>query len=103
MRWASIQTGWPLALRTARHTVIPAGPAGPEPAVPGPPATIQTAVLNPGNLYPRQRRARISARAVKRPLSPYAYKSLGVNRAKYKVRITIVITTATPLTNSAHP
>ena len=42
------------------------------------------------------RRLRVSPRAVKRPLSRYAYKSLRVNRHTYKATISIDILTALP-------
>ena len=42
------------------------------------------------------RRLRVSPRAVKRPLSRYAYKSLRVNRGTYKATISIGILTAQP-------
>ena len=42
------------------------------------------------------RRLRVSPRAVKRPLSRYAYKSLRVNRRTYKATISIGILTAQP-------
>jgi hypothetical protein len=42
------------------------------------------------------RRLRVSPRAVKRPLSRYAYKSLRVNRRTYKATISIDILTALP-------
>ena len=38
-----------------------------------------------------QRRPRLSPRAVKRPLSRYAYKSLQVDRRSYKATISIDI------------
>jgi hypothetical protein len=43
-----------------------------------------------GNLLP-DRRLRVSPRAVKRPLSRYAYKSLRVDRRTYKATISIDI------------
>jgi transposase IS4-like protein/DDE family transposase len=46
-----------------------------------------------GNLLP-DRRLRVSPRAVKRPLSRYAYKSLRVDRRTYKATISINILTA---------
>jgi hypothetical protein len=42
------------------------------------------------------RRLRVSPRAVKRPLSRYAYKSLRVDRRTYKATISIDILTALP-------
>jgi hypothetical protein len=42
------------------------------------------------------RRLRVSPRAVKRPLSRYAYKSLRVNRRTCKATISIGILTAQP-------
>ena len=47
------------------------------------------------NLLPA-RRLRVSPRAVKRPLSRYAYKSLRVDRRTYKATISIDILTALP-------
>ena len=47
------------------------------------------------NLLPA-RRLRLSPRAVKRPLSRYAYKSLRVDRRTYNATITIDILTALP-------
>ena len=55
--------------------------------------TIGRAVLN--QPMPA-RRLRVSPRAVKRPLSRYAYKSLRVNRRTYKATISIDILTALP-------
>lgn len=55
--------------------------------------TIGRAVLN--QLMPT-RRLRVSPRAVKRPLSRYAYKSLRVDRHTYKATISIDIST-TPI------
>jgi hypothetical protein len=55
------------------------------------------------NLMPA-RRLRVSPRAVKRPLSRYAYKSLRVSRKTYKATLSIEILTAQPsLTPSADP
>jgi hypothetical protein len=48
-----------------------------------------------GNLLPA-RRLRVSPRAVKRPLSRYAYKSLRVDRRTYKATISIDILTNPP-------
>ena len=45
------------------------------------------------------RRLRVSPRAVKRPLSRYAYKSLAVDRRTYKATISINILTADPTHN----
>jgi hypothetical protein len=42
------------------------------------------------------RRLRVSPRAVKRPLSRYAYKSLRIDRRTYKATISIDILTAPP-------
>jgi hypothetical protein len=55
--------------------------------------TIGRAVLN----HPMPpRRIRVSPRAVKRPLSRYAYKSLRIDRRTYKATISIDILTALP-------
>ncbi|CAG6396888.1 hypothetical protein SCOCK_490001 [Actinacidiphila cocklensis] len=43
------------------------------------------------------RRLRISPRAVKRPLSRYAYKSLKIDRRTYKATLNIAILTTTPI------
>ena len=48
-----------------------------------------------GNLLPT-RRMRVSPRAVKRPLSRYAYKSLRVDRRTYQATISIDILTNPP-------
>jgi hypothetical protein len=55
--------------------------------------TIGRAVLN--HLMPT-RRLRVSPRAVKRPLSRYAYKSLRVDRRTYKATISIDILLTAP-------
>ncbi|MEU1465292.1 transposase, partial [Streptomyces sp. NPDC005727] len=55
--------------------------------------TIGRAVLS--HLMPT-RRLRISPRAVKRPLSRYAYKSLRVERRTYKATISIDILLTAP-------
>jgi hypothetical protein len=56
-----------------------------------------------GNLMPA-RRLRVSSRAVKRPLSRYAYKSLGVDRKSYLATISIDIIAGQPtLTNRDDP
>ena len=47
-------------------------------------------------LCPPARRLRVSPRAVKRPLSRYAYKSLRVDRRTYKAAIKISILTRSP-------
>jgi hypothetical protein len=52
--------------------------------------TIGRHVLD--NLMPA-RRLRVSPRAVKRPLSRYAYKSLRIDRRTYKATISIAILT----------
>jgi hypothetical protein len=63
--------------------------------------TIGTHLLN--NLMP-DRRLRVSPRAVKRPLSRYAYKSLGVDRRSYLATLTIDIIAAQPtLTDQGGP
>ena len=55
------------------------------------------------NLMP-SRRLRLSPRAVKRPLSRYAYKSLGVDRKSYKATLTIDILAGQPaLTDQDDP
>ena len=55
--------------------------------------TIGRAILN----HPMPpRRLRVSPRAVKRPLSRYAYKSLRIDRRTYKATISIDILTALP-------
>ncbi|GAA3786500.1 hypothetical protein [Streptomyces chiangmaiensis] len=48
------------------------------------------------NLMPA-RRLRVSPRAVKRPLSRYAYKSLRVDRRTYKATISIDILLTGPI------
>nr|WTB28584.1 transposase [Streptomyces sp. NBC_00830] len=55
--------------------------------------TIGRAVLD--NLMPA-RRLRVSPRAVKRPLSRYAYKSLKIDRRTYKATLSINILTPPP-------
>ncbi|PWI10453.1 transposase, partial [Streptomyces sp. NWU339] len=55
--------------------------------------TIGHAVL--GTLMPA-RRTRLGPRAVKRPLSRYAYKSLKVDRHTYKATVSIDILTSAP-------
>ncbi len=56
-----------------------------------------------GSLMPA-RRLRVSSRAVKRPLSRYAYKSLGVDRKSYLATISIDIIAGQPaLTNQDDP
>jgi hypothetical protein len=55
------------------------------------------------NLMPA-RRLRISPRAVKRPLSRYAYKSLRVDRKSYQATLSIDIVAAqSTLTNQGDP
>jgi hypothetical protein len=55
------------------------------------------------NLMP-SRRLRVSPRAVKRPLSRYAYKSLGVDRKSYRATLSIDILAGQPaLTNQSDP
>jgi hypothetical protein len=55
------------------------------------------------NLMPA-RRLRVSPRAVKRPLSRYAYKSLGVDRKSYRATLSIDILAGQPaLTNQSDP
>lgn len=54
------------------------------------------------NLMPA-RRLRVSPRAVKRPLSRYAYKSLGVDRRSYLATLTIDITDLPALTTQGDP
>ena len=49
------------------------------------------------------RRLRVSPRAVKRPLSRYAYKSLRVNRRTYKATISIGILTSTARPVTSRP
>ncbi|MFF4756671.1 transposase [Streptomyces sp. NPDC002514] len=68
-----------IALQTARDQVIQAAGVIAD-------TTIGRAVLD--NLMPA-RRPRLSPRAVKRPLSRYAYKSLRVDRRTYKAAISI--------------
>jgi hypothetical protein len=53
------------------------------------------------NLIPT-RRPRVSPRAVKRPLSRYAYKSLGVDRKSYLATLHIDILAGQP-TLTGHP
>ena len=55
---------------------------------------IGRAVL--GHLMP-ERRLRVSPRAVKRPMSRYAYKSLRVDRRTYKATISIGILSTSPI------
>jgi len=63
--------------------------------------TIGTHLL--ANLMP-DRRLRVSPRAVKRPLSRYAYKSLGIDRRSYLATLTIDILAAQPnLTDQTEP
>lgn len=78
-----------VALQAARNQVIQAANviAGETIDLAG---TIGRHVLN--NLLPA-RRLRVSPRAVKRPLSRYAYKSLRVDRRTYKATISIDILT----------
>ncbi|MDD1063966.1 transposase, partial [Streptomyces cocklensis] len=82
-----------IALETARDQVIQANGiiAGTTIDLVG---TIGRAVLN--HLMPA-RRLRISPRAVKRPLSRYAYKSLKIDRRTYKATLNIAILTTTPI------
>ncbi|MFB6961154.1 transposase [Streptomyces sp. NPDC056309] len=81
-----------VALHTARDQVIQAAGviAGTTIDLVG---TIGRAVLN--HLMPT-RRLRVSPRAVKRPLSRYAYKSLRVDRRTYKATISIDILLTAP-------
>jgi hypothetical protein len=81
-----------IALQAARDQVIQAAGAlaGTVIDLAG---TIGRAVLN----HPMPpRRIRVSPRAVKRPLSRYAYKSLRIDRRTYKATISIDILTALP-------
>jgi hypothetical protein len=55
------------------------------------------------NLLPA-RRLRVGPRAVKRPISKYAYQSLRINRASYKATLSIdILAGQPPSTNSAAP
>lgn len=81
-----------IALNTARNQLVQAADviAGTTIDLVG---TIGRAVLD--NLMPT-RRLRISPRAVKRPLSRYAYKSLSIDRHTYKATLNINILTPPP-------
>jgi hypothetical protein len=81
-----------IALHTAREQIVQAAGviAGTTIDLVG---TIGRAVLN--HLMPA-RRLRLSPRAVKRPLSRYAYKSLRVDRRTYKATISIDILLTAP-------
>ncbi|MGW2940106.1 hypothetical protein ACWDA7_52770 [Streptomyces sp. NPDC001156] len=81
-----------VALHTARDQVVQAAGviAGTTIDLVG---AIGRAVLN--HLMPA-RRLRVSPRAVKRPLSRYAYKSLRVDRRTYKATISIDILLTAP-------
>lgn len=82
-----------IALQTARDQIVQAANvvAGTTIDLVG---AIGRAVLD--QLMPT-RRQRVSPRAVKRPLSRYAYKSLRVDRRTYKATISIDILSATAI------
>ena len=89
-----------IALETARDQVIKAAGVIADTTI-DLVGTIGRRVLE--ELMPA-RRLRVSPRAVKRPLSRYAYKSLEVDRRSYKATISINILAApTPSTAPASP
>ncbi|NEA89899.1 hypothetical protein G3I38_06040 [Streptomyces sp. SID7958] len=81
---------FPIALNTARDQVVQAQGVIADTVI-DLVGTIGHAVL--GTLMPA-RRTRLGPRAVKRPLSRYAYKSLRVDRHTYKATISIGILTS---------
>ncbi|MEV0538162.1 IS4 family transposase [Kitasatospora sp. NPDC050463] len=93
-----------VAVRAIRESVIIAN-CSPPPlrTVPEEPSRLAFTLLKPRNLHTSKRRQRTSDRAVKRPLSPYAYKSLSANRRKRHTTTTVTITRASDsvLTNAA--
>ncbi|MCX5440964.1 IS4 family transposase [Streptomyces sp. NBC_00063] len=82
-----------IALQTARDQVIQAAGVIADTTI-DLVGSIGRAVLN--HLMP-PRRLRVSPRAVKRPLSRYAYKSLRVDRRTYKATISIDILLTDPI------
>ncbi|MEU3202051.1 transposase, partial [Streptomyces sp. NPDC006996] len=82
-----------IALQTARDQVIQAAGVIADTVV-DLVGTIGRAVLNQPMTA---RRLRVSPRAVKRPLSRYAYKSLRVDRRTYKATISIDILLTGPI------
>ncbi|MER6304134.1 hypothetical protein ABT247_31940 [Kitasatospora sp. NPDC001539] len=82
-----------VALRAARDQVIQAANVIADTTI-DLIGAIGRAVLD--NLMPA-RRQRTSPRAVKRPLSRYAYKSLRVDRRTYKATISIDILSTNPI------
>jgi hypothetical protein len=88
------------AVQTARDLVIQAANIIAETTI-DLVGTIGAHVL--ADLMP-SRRLKVSPRAVKRPLSRYAYKSLGVDRKTYLATLTIDILAGQPaLTNQTDP
>lgn len=87
------RAGFSIALQTARDQVIRAAGVIADTTI-DLVGTIGRAVLD--NLMPA-RRLRVSPRAVKRPLSRYAYKSLRVDRRTYKATISIDILLTGPI------
>ncbi|MFG2259572.1 transposase, partial [Streptomyces mirabilis] len=82
-----------IALQTARDQVVQAAGVIADTVV-DLVGTIGRAVLNQPMTA---RRLRVSPRAVKRPLSRYAYKSLRVDRRTYKATISIDILLTGPI------
>jgi hypothetical protein len=89
-----------IAVQTARELIVQAANVIAETTI-DLVGSIGRQVLN--NLMPA-RRLRISPRAVKRPLSRYAYKSLRVDRKSYQATLSIHIVAAqSTLTNQSDP
>jgi hypothetical protein len=94
------RAGFSLALETARDQIIQAAGVIADTTI-DLVGTIGRHILD--NLLP-SRRLRLSPRAVKRPLSRYAYKSLKIDRRSYKATLSIDILTApTTLTTPSQP
>lgn len=86
------RTSFSIALQTARDQLIHTAAVIADTVIELT-GTIGRAVLD--HLMPA-RRLRVSPRAVKRPLSRYAYKSLRVDRRTYQATIKISILTPSP-------
>lgn len=84
-----------VTLRTARHTVINA--AHLSPTGPGTTPRISTAILNPRDMGPEQRRRRVLPRRVKRTLSKFAYSN---TRSDKPLRNATIAITVTPCPNT---
>ena len=87
------RAGFTIALQAARDQVVQAAGVIADTVI-DLVGKIGREVLN--NLMP-SRRLRLSPRAVKRPLSRYAYKSLRVDRRTYKATINIDIILTAPI------